>query len=274
MTTMTWAGIDPLAGRVGGGSTTTWFSLFMRWLRRALSAGEEPQLEAMRSLAGQLGEPLLAATSRDDLNDRFDAAFVRPEAQALYRLVAPRLTVDALASLAIPVEPPPELVHALGDGAAAIVTRSGPLVAAYAAILARIVAEEGSEMFTSMEQVDWSEFFSRPGIHSTVKRAVLGGLRSSMAFLGIEHATFQRQRLEPWLALALAETCRDGLYTQACLIASLPGIQMPESIVPIKDRMDLAQLQQQVDASEKVWNVIAAIYPDDVSCCDVPDDDE
>lgn len=271
MTSATWS--EPLSGTATGGSwVPAWLSLFWRSVWGTLSPAEAPRLEWMKSRASALGAPVLEATSRQDLLDRLDAALESPEFVETMREGASAVTVDALASLAISAEDLAEMEPILGKGATAILGGTSPLLRVYGGILARLVAS--GEVALQAPPGDWHDVLYAPGIHSTLKRALLGNMRASVAMIAIFHAVFQRRRLEPWLALALAETFRDELYLGLRWMASMPvGADVPESVVPRDDRYDLAQLDREMEATEFLWDGIALGAGDPLSVCEVPDDD-
>jgi hypothetical protein len=271
MTSATWS--EPLTGSAtGGGSIVRWFGLLTRWLRGVVSVSEGPKLERMKAWAHVLGAPVLAATSRDDLTDRLDAAFEQPEFRQLMREAAQTVTADALASVAITAEALGEMEPVLGKAPTTIIANTAPLMAVYGGVLAQLLAS--GEVRVEELPADWYDLFSSPGVHSTTKRSLLGALRASIALMAISHAVFHEQRLEPWLALALAESYRDEFYQCVRFYASLPiDIEVPESVVPLHDRFDLAHLQAEVEANEFLWTSVAGLAGEGLSLCEVPDDD-
>jgi hypothetical protein len=271
MTSATWS--EPLSGTAtGGGSVTAWFSLLWRWVRGAVSPAEAPKLEQMQATARTLGAPVLEATSRQDMRDRLDAALERPELTELMRESARTLTVDALASVAISAEELAAMEPVLGKGPTAIIASTSPLVSACGGMLARLVTS--SEMRMDELPSDWHDILYAPDIHSTIKRSLLGNMRAWVATAAISHAVFQGRHLEPWLALALVEAFRDELYLAMRWFASLPvGADLPESVVPLHDRFNLTQLAAEVEANEFLWNGVAGLAGDQLSLCEVPDDD-
>jgi hypothetical protein len=254
--------VEPLAGGATSSGATSWFGLLLRWLQRTVASApaDDTTLEAMRTMALALGRPLLEATSRDDLDDRLEQAFQRPEF-ARANIEATRcVRLDELAEVALPKDPPPALVRVIGATAAKIIAGTGPLVAGLGSVIAQIAAEHGREALSGAAGSS-PDVLALPGVHSTIKRALLGGLRSSAAFLGIAAAVFEDRKLEPWLSLALAESYRDGLYQYMRLLASLP-VHVPEVLVPAADRLDLAALQRRAREGEAAWEAYAYAYPE------------
>ena len=195
-----------------------------------------------------------------------------PELGQLMRETLPALKADTFASLALP----PEALHAmkpvLGETPVGIIAGTAPLVSVCGGVLAHLLAND--EVPLDDVPTDWYELFAASGAHSTVKRSLLGGFRASVALMAISHAVFEARRLEPWLALALAEIYRDELYLATRLYASVPtDIEIPESIVPLHDRLDLDRLQAEVQANEFLWSRVAELAGDELSLSEVPDDD-
>lgn len=271
MTSAVWS--EPLAGSATGSSSIArWFNLFVRWLRGTVSPAETRELEVLQARMQLLGASVLDATSRDDVTERVDAVLARPELMQVLQELTPAITADALASTPISAELFNEMEPVLGKGATAVLASTVPQLAVYAGILARLLA---SGEMSGANPANAYEALSASGVHSTVKRSLLGGFRSSVAMAAIGHATFQRRRLEPWLALALAETYRDEFYWSVRLFASLPlDVAVPESVVPLHDRFDLAQLQAEVEAKEFFWDSLASLTGEELVLCDVPDDDD
>ncbi len=271
MSEATWN--EPFAGGATTNGLMSWLGVLVTWLRetaREASSAESELVTVMKRAASEVGAPLLAATSRDDLDDRLEQAIVQPVLRRLDAEAAHLIPIDTFTAIAAPSEPPAEMIRVLGAGPAGIVVRSGRLHAALASVIMQILVEHGPEALDQSE-LDVTAFVTAPGIHSTVKRCVLQGLRSSAAILGIVHALVEGERPEPWLSLALAEVFRDGLYEYMRYLASLP-LHVPTDLVPLTARFDLQALQHEVEAAEALWANIAG--PDgELHLCGVPDDD-
>ena len=271
MSEATWN--EPYVGGATTNGVTSWLGVLVTWLReKAHEAPPAPSalVATMKRAAGEVGAPLLASTSLDDLNDRLEHAIVGPALQRLGAEATHLVTIDTLAASAAPSEPPAEMIRVLGAGPAGIVVRSGRLHAALASVMIQLLVEFGPQAMGT-GGLDVTAFVTAPGVHSTVKRCVVQGLRSSVALLGIIHAQMEGERPAPWLSLALAEVFRDGLYEYMRYLASLP-LHVPADLVPATDRFDLQALQHEVEAAESLWANIAD--PDgELHLCGVPDDD-
>jgi hypothetical protein len=275
MSAATW--IDPLAGGATANGSTTWLGVLFDWLRaKTLPPTQPPHpeqlalLESMKRAAGALGAPLLEATSRDDLDERLEQAIVRPELGRFDGEAGRLLTIDTLTSIAARSEPPEEMIRTLGAGPAAIVVGSGRLHTALASVLVQILVECGPTAL-SQDEFDVVAFVTKAGVHSTIKRCVVQGLRSSVALLGLVHALVEGNRPAPWLSLALAEVFRDGLYDSMRYLASLP-VHVPIDLVPLADRFDLQALQNEIAVAEFEWQM-GGDANGELHSCEVPDDD-
>jgi hypothetical protein len=248
-----------LRPRAGGLSL---FGLLDRWLRpSSFSAAEEALIGDLMRAARILGAPLLDATERADLDDRIERALLSPEFQSFDDSAGQLLVLD-IGSALPPGRLPAQLAYVLGDGPAVVVDEGGRLVVAMLSIAAQIAVLRG-----------------RPGpgatgpfaaalagsAHSTILNAILQGARASVAFLGIAHACFEGTKLAPWLALALAQTYRDGAYEYLRLLASLP-VHVPESVVPLADRYDLEALERAYHAKMAELDAL----PPEHESCEVP----
>lgn len=272
MVSATWN--EPLTGGVtGGGPLVRWFGLLVRWLRGALSVREASEFEAATTRIRGIAAPVLEATSREDLVDRLDAAWSESELGQLVQETMPTMSADAFASVAIPAETLDAMKPVLGEGPVAIIAHTAPLIAVCGGVLARLIANHEVTL-TQLPTTNLYDLLASPGIHSTLKRCVLGSFRASIALATISHAVFRGHRLEPWLALALAENYHDELYLFARLNASVStDVEVPESVVPHHDRFDLDHLQAEVEANEFLWNGVAELAGHELSLCEVPDAD-
>jgi hypothetical protein len=76
-----------------------------------------------------------------------------------------------------------------------------------------------------------------PTIPQSTARAILDSSKLLVVMLAIGAAAGRRTRLEPWLALALAERVVRGLRAHLCLLALVPGIDVSEQVLPREMRI-------------------------------------
>ena len=90
-----------------------------------------------------------------------------------------------------------------------------------------------------------------PTLPPQVGLLLLDGYRAEAASLAIFHATFRRRPLEPWMEEALVTYIIVGLQANLRMLASLPGMQVDDQIVPLEDRLDLVLLGEQTARAER-----------------------
>lgn len=233
-------------------SGESWWQSVVAPIRLALLPRRERALfrEAKR-LATQVGAPILLAQSCAELEHRLGEAI---ENQALTKFNA------VVAKHGLPVgwdrvsemRPTPALQRTLGRAPSEVLASTGPLFAAALSAYAQIISMCGREALVAMaEDLDPHLLFVQHGVHTRIKYALLGGMFAAVSQLAIGHAVVKRRRLDAWLALALAERVRDGMRAYVTLLAALPNVVVPESVVPAGERADLRQLQQEADAAEQ-----------------------
>ena len=57
---------------------------------------------------------------------------------------------------------------------------------------------------------------------------------------------------EPWLSLALVERWESDLYGLLRLVASVPGFDVPDDLVPVRDRYDLQRMEDNAERT-RLW---------------------
>ena len=255
----------PALGPSAAGGFTTWSNLLQRWLRpQMLTTAESAMVDEIKRAASVLGAPLLEAESRDDLTDRVENVALLPEFQRFAEGAGKLLVVVAPAPRAQPsAEPHAGLVRVLGAGPARVFEEGLRRVPAMLSVVAQLAVTEGSAPSSPARTL--TDLSARSGLHSTILAGLFDGVRAGAAVLGLAHAIFEGERLAPWLALALAETFRDGAYAHLRVLASLP-INVPETIVPLADRYDLEALQRAYDARMTEIDAL----PVDHEACEVP----
>src|SRR5439155_5721821 len=96
-------------------------------------------------------------------------------------------------------------------------------------------------------------FLRNPSVHSEVALSLLGGLKSTVCVLAICSALISQRKLEPWLARAILERWVDGQRRLLRLLASIPGTNVPRSVVPESQRLDLHELERQAVQREEYF---------------------
>ncbi len=159
-------------------------------------------------------------------------------------------TVEMLLGDGLTEIDPAALVEAIGEGPASLVAGAHRLEAVAVSAIVQWRIHFGEESLLDGAQVleqRLPEFFYDPEVPSQVQRAVLFGLRSSVAALALARS----RRLTPWLAQRLAETYRTGLYEYLRLLAGLPFVSVPEDVVSSAGRLNLGALDTSHGAAER-----------------------
>ncbi len=252
---MTTLAADVFAGTRAATTSWGWLSSVVQWFRSTIrSPGEQALLDAIERAARQFGAPILESKDCEDLEGRLDAALEHPDLFRFNVAIAKLLTFDMLtqASAATESVSPTPLDEAIGVGPARIIIQAHPLeiatVSALAQLFALIGLHEIESQISDLQQ-QGSQYFYRPDVPSVVLRANFDALRGGVASLAIAHAILDSRRPEPWLALKLAETYRTGLYEYLRLVASIPGIVVSDSVIPINDRLDLYKVSEEHSAA-------------------------
>jgi hypothetical protein len=119
---------------------------------------------------------------------------------------------------------------------------SGPLFRAWIAAqrdaLSNIPDEALSEAAASLDAVGPSVLTSAE-VPPELASALGGALRAGLCALAIARAIEQGVTLEPWLARALVERFIVGVHAHLCLLAALPGVAVPDTVLPVTERLDL-----------------------------------
>jgi hypothetical protein len=265
---------SPIVRTATSSGSVTWLDVLVRWVRRTtLSASERELLDLARRAAERVGAPLLGATSLDELEARLEAAALDPELQQFGLAAWRRVTLESLAAATWGADPDPDFVRVLGPTPARIVAAANPMLGAVISVMVQLLVTPGPDTLDGA--TDLQSFLVEPGIPSEIKLAVLRGTMSSAALLGLSHAVLTEAKLDPWLALALAEHYRDGLRSYLGFLAGLP-VHVPESVLPLAERLDIEALQQRVEMAEaEIAQLVdqAAAAPDGVFWSGDPDDD-
>jgi hypothetical protein len=75
--------------------------------------------------------------------------------------------------------------------------------------------------------------------------AMAHGVRSAVVLMAIEHAASSDRMVAPWLAALLVERWTAAQHAYLRLLASFPGNNVPEDIVPPEERLDLDTMERE-----------------------------
>jgi hypothetical protein len=92
-------------------------------------------------------------------------------------------------------------------------------------------------------------FLTDPKVPPLVAAGALSAQRWLAYACAVVYAAARGERLTAWLAHTVARNWLAALHLHLRLLASLPGISVPEDLVPKSERLDLAKLQAEADAT-------------------------
>ena len=219
-----------------------------------LSDSERHRLHLIGFAASRFGAPLLSAGSLDELDDRVDTLISDPEILQLGDFGIRSMPETDLHRLAAEAAPPPPLVELLGRGTLPHLEEGFRLMAAAAEALASLLPDLRAvppRPADPGEPTDPLAFLSDPAIPAEVGACLLGAFRAVVCLLAIAQVVITRQRPEPWLARAIVERWTGGMRAQLRLLASLPGLSIPESFIPAEERLDIAKLSRQAQEADR-----------------------
>jgi hypothetical protein len=84
---------------------------------------------------------------------------------------------------------------------------------------------------------------SNPDLPPEVANAIFHSLRAGFCMTAMAHAIAEEQAVEPWLSRALTERLVESIREHLRLLASLPGVSVATSIVPLAARLDLVAIE-------------------------------
>jgi len=200
---------------------------------------EQQVLYLIEFAASRFGDPLLHATSVDDLDDRLDALTDSPEALHCTELLAPHMP---LVQASLPMSAA-LLAAAAGhrqDDVPGQVIKDPPRI-----------LEAWLDAQRQAAQLMWSSDATRVSVAPfagtdppvEIENLIFHGLRANFCGLAIEQV-FSAGRLIPvWLAGALANRLVVSAREHLRLLASLPGVSVDEAIIPAAERLDFAAIE-------------------------------
>lgn len=240
---------------------TSLLKTFLSAVRKPLlSRRERAFLELFRRGTRTFGAPLLHAGDQDDLEARADDV-LESEDFAAWRaeLAAGVPTVDvgeeigwdddALAVYGLGSAQPLRTALTLTEWTA---HAHKQLVAATSAEIAELDPASLAEAQLLAQKPLW--FLTDRDIPLPVSRALLAGVYAEVYLLAVLEALHAEHAPAAWLARAIAERWRDNTRELLRLLASYPGVEVPENIIPAGERFDLAALEAEHAARSKAFD--------------------
>ncbi len=240
-----------LPGLPGGGLVpwlaSLWRDLRSRVLARSATKEEAELLHLLEYAASRHGDVLLAARDVDDLDDRLDAQLDDPDVFRWNALISSL----ALPSLRNEVAESGSFVRAaepvLGAGQARALEAAEPLLDAWlraqqAALL--LFSDDDMVAGVAAIQAIGPAILTRPDVPPEVAAAFRGALTAGLCTLAVARAINESAKLDGWLARALVERLIDGVRAHLRLIASVPGVNVSEAVMPHGERLDPARIEE------------------------------
>jgi hypothetical protein len=204
--------------------------------------------------AARLGRPLLAAATLDELDERLDELV---ESADLARLLALSL-VPAAALAHQRAGSVADLAEALDDvigaGQRRELEHHATMVDAWQharmVVLSR-VSDDDEDMAAVSDGVA-SFSISDPDLPVEIMEAAVVLRRAELIQLALIEAGLEGRALEPWLARALVERFIASVRKHLRFVAALVPDEIPESIVPRSERVDLQEMERRHRAAREV----------------------
>ncbi len=236
-------------------------SLVARSVRQAMmSSQDRVVLELVMAATERYGQPLLESDDLDDLDIRLDELVENPSLHHLEQRLSVAVTPEDLSDI---------VGKGVDDFSSDLHDLFGP---AY-----HIEARDCAELFLARAKVTQQlsnngdlqpklvdgphpplgdvirKVFTDITVPASLRDGLVGAFRSELCLLAILHSRLERSG-QPWLTRALVERFRDGMGEHLTVLASLPGVDVDESLVPMSKRIDFVALaekameyQQQLD---------------------------
>jgi hypothetical protein len=207
-------------------------------------------------------EHILGAGSVEELEALLDDAMAKPElhdyTSAINKWFLPKLGT-VFEQLMTPWQPEPEITSVLGAGPAAKLVEQLRLARVILSAIVQLLAARGPDAVAgldAMRPADPLATLYDASIPVAVRECEHHGFRADVCGLVLLSAIARGAPLPPWLSLALVERLILGTRDRLRLIASIPGIAVPEDVVPLHERFDLQALEAEVlwqDAQAQEW---------------------
>jgi hypothetical protein len=223
-----------------------------------MSEAEKKVRDALLEAAPSLGGPILNASDRADLIDKLDASIGDPMLGTWIRETVPLFPTLLAEGGASAKGVQDALEEILGAGAARPIEEFSRFADATAVAITRLCELHGVDIASAaVDFPDPSAALADPTLPSDIARFILGGFRVQVLTLAIVEAERRKNKLAPWLGLAIAEELLNNIRPSIRLFASLPGADFPEEILPSAERLDLAALQAEVREASEAFHGLA-----------------
>jgi hypothetical protein len=231
--------------------TSTWRQLRGAVSKMTASKEDRELLSLMEFAASRYGEPLLSSANVDDLDDRIDSLLASPEVSQLNALLlrmgiptmrraSKRKEVGSFEDFARAVE------GVLGEAQSRAIQCADPIFSAWLGAQNALMENVPDAAIADAEAFAASahDFLTSAEVPLEYAEALASRLRAEFCFLAIASAVVREVAVEPWRGRALVERLIAGARGHLRFLASLPGVDVPESIVPLSERLDFASIEE------------------------------
>ncbi len=232
---------------LGGWNLPPWIGLILRKVRHALLSDEEKKLlEVVEFGATTFGAPLLDAADLDDLDARMDSILESREFAQFYAQLlseAPILSDPPLQSAPIS----PREVTQLGIGAPDAFAKALEITLRALRVRqqmqGRIKPQQIARVSKTMQEMSILAFCLDPSLPPEIGLVLLGWFRTELCGLAFGEMIRAKGRIEPWLAMGIAQRWLEGAENYLRFLASIPGVDVSVDWVPLEQRIDLQRIE-------------------------------
>jgi hypothetical protein len=237
-------------------------SALLEWGLRArepVSPLERSFQERIENPIRRVGRRLVGAKDRADLDVRMDQVILEGHVQ---RLLADLLAWKGIDQINKEVEAglrgselTKRLLEHYGQAVATIIEEGCHYTLAALAVPTPQIDVDALEY---MRQHPFA-FLTEMTVAPEVSEISLAGLEGDAAILALAFATHARKEVEDWLLTALAQRWTHGQRQRLRWLASVPGAQVPPTLIPPEERLDLRELDERARAlSDQLKGKLAA----------------
>lgn len=255
----------PLSLPLGDWNLPPWIELILRKVRHSLMTDEDKRiLELAEFGAATFGKPVLEARDVDDLDDRIDALLERPQLSEFNAHIlavvpaekyhghsapqhaqsAPQITAGELAELGIGA---PELfAQALNVTAHILQFRRQ--------FIKTLGPQDLDQVMGKLQQTSLLSLCLDTSLPPELGLILFAWFRADVCGLAFCEMVISKRRVEPWLAMGIAQRWVDGAQKYLRLMASCPGVDVPVEFVPENERLNLPRIFAQYRAERERSN--------------------
>lgn len=210
-----------------------------------------PLLQTMRDSCTFVGQQVLSASSQDDLDARIDKVLESPLLWMGFNRLLEELNRTGVGKFlrdVVAVETTDNL-SMIGDGQKALAAEADRLVDVMFDALSQIVlaaeqhASAGLPVSLTFDAIDPDDPLALLSTAApAVGSALLNSFRMNVLVLALIDAR-TRDRIDPWLAHALAERFVRSLKSYLALLTALPYVSIPSEAFSMSERLNLEQIE-------------------------------